>query len=65
MAWSLPNKGLEWKLRYNPESLTKGEYLSIASILSAYGQIIFDPKDKRQSVVGAIRKELRRYQEDA
>ena len=41
---------LEWKLRYAPESITRGEQLYAASIVSAYKEIVAakTQKDRNQ-----------------
>lgn len=49
--------GIEWKLRYSPESMTRADQLYAASIVSAYGYLICEMTAKeRQSVVSEIRR---------
>jgi len=57
MSWPLPDAGLEWRLRYGEP--TNADMLGAASILAAYTQMIRDPQEKRQMVIGAIREALR------
>lgn len=64
MSWPLPQRdsgdvpSVEWKLRYNPKSLTKEESLYAASVLDAYRKMIFDPTKKRQMVVKNLRHDF-------
>lgn len=64
MTWPVPetdsdDANLEWKLRYSPEALTKSDLMYAASIIAAYGQMIFDPCRKRQNVISKIRNFIR------
>lgn len=49
--------GVEWKLRYAPESLTREDHMYLASIVSAYAYLVFEMTSKdRQAVVSEIRR---------
>lgn len=51
--------GIEWKLRYASDSLTREDALYAASIVAAYGHLIYDAnRDK----VALVRRELREVQ---
>ncbi len=58
MTWPLPDGDIEWCLRYGEPGIK--ERLRAASILSAYSQMIFDPREKRQMVIREIRKEMKK-----
>jgi hypothetical protein len=56
MTWPYPDNELEWKARYgNP---TRVELYQMASIISAYRQMIRDTRGKRQIVIRKIRAAL-------
>lgn len=46
-----PDGGLEWRLRYAPNSLTRPDQLVLASIVSAYRQLLCCPTRRRTEVV--------------
>jgi hypothetical protein len=49
--------GVEWKLRYAPQSLTREDQMYLASIVSAYGYLVCEMTAKdRQSVVSEMRR---------
>jgi uncharacterized lipoprotein YbaY len=61
MTWPLPDMdedGAQWRLHYQPQSLTATDRYYLSSIISAYGQMVFDPVKKRQRVVRSIRKAM-------
>lgn len=47
--------GLEWRLRYAPESITRGDQLHLASIVSAYRELIRCPETRRRVVIRGLR----------
>lgn len=50
---------MEWKLRYAPRTLTRGEQLQIAGIISAYNYLVLETTQmKRDLVCGEIRQAL-------
>lgn len=56
MCWPIPSSdmdGLNWKLRYS--SLTEGELLVVASILSAYAELVTLPQKKRNDIIKQLR----------
>ena len=59
MTWPSYNEAVReigWKLRYLPESLTRGDQLTAAGVISAYMQMIGDPQKKRNTVCKALRE---------
>lgn len=67
MTWPTPGDdpagdiaSLEWLLRYAPERLTRGDQLHLASIVSAYRELLNCPERKRRVVVRNIRHILKR-----
>jgi hypothetical protein len=49
--------GVEWKLRYAPNQLTREDQLYLASIVSAYSYLVMDMTAKdRQAVVSEMRR---------
>lgn len=62
MTWPAPTTAmadLGWRLRYNPDSITESDRLTIASVISAYMQIVSDPTRKRNRVVAEIKAALK------
>lgn len=58
MCWPIPSEdmgGLEWRLRYS--SITEGEKMVVASVLSAYRELINLPQKKRNEIIKELRKE--------
>lgn len=56
-TYPLPMPDLEWKCRYNPEALDKGDLLAIASLMNAYfWMITHDTQKKRNYVCSEIQK---------
>ncbi len=56
MCWPLAGSrlsDLEWQLRYGKP--TRSQLLMAASVLSAYRQMVSDPKAKRETVIREIR----------
>lgn len=52
--------GLEWKLRYAPDSLTREDQLLLASIVSGYGHLIAEAtKPRRDEVCRQVLELLR------
>ena len=52
--------GVGWKLRYNPQSMTRADHLYAASIISAYGYMMAETtRARRDQVCRDIRAELR------
>jgi hypothetical protein len=47
---------LEWQLRYQPEALTREDQLVLASVVSAYLQMVRDPEAKRRRVIRKLRE---------
>ncbi len=47
---------LGYALRYAPDSLTRGQQLTLASIVDAYLQMVGDPAAKRNMVCRQIRE---------
>lgn len=46
-----PDGGLEWRLRYAPEGLTRQDQLVLASIVAAYRELLGCPARRRAEVV--------------
>jgi hypothetical protein len=42
---------IEWKLRYAPETLTRGEELIAASVFSAYKELVMRKSQKARNMV--------------
>lgn len=65
MTWPNPTDPteLEWRLRYSPESITRGDQLAIASVLSAYGYLIGLDARTRQRRVMQIRRAIKDAEE--
>lgn len=62
MTWPAVTKEiteLEWTLRYANDSLTQTQCYVLASLVSAYVQMVNDPADKRNRVCRAIRRAQR------
>lgn len=58
MCWPIPSEDmgeLEWRLRYS--SITEGEKMVVASVLSAYRELINLPQKKRNEIIKELRKE--------
>lgn len=53
-----PDGGLEWRLRYAPESLTRQDQLVLASIVAAYRELLTCPMRRRNDVVRGLRLQL-------
>jgi len=53
-----PDGGLEWRLRYAPESITRTDLLVLASIVSAYREVLTCPSRRRNDVVRMLRPQL-------
>jgi len=47
--------GLEWRVRYAPESITRGDQLHLASIVSAYRELLRCTEKRRRVVVRGMR----------
>lgn len=47
--------GLEWRLRYAPESITRVDQLHLASIVSAYRELLSCTEKRRRVVVRGMR----------
>jgi hypothetical protein len=57
MTWPSFNLGdLEWRLRYAPESIKRGEELFLASVLSAYRELILKTQSERNEICRALRE---------
>ena len=60
MTWPVPGPvmdDLEYALRYNRDPVLSMETrLAAASIISAYGQLILNPKEKRDQLIRELRK---------
>lgn len=59
MAWPRANDvndEIQWKLRYQPETLTKSEQLIAASIITAYFSLIYKSQKNRNYVAGVLKK---------
>jgi hypothetical protein len=50
--------GLERRLRFRPESITRSDQLVMASIISAYRELIRCPETRRRFVVRELRRRL-------
>lgn len=49
--------GVGWKARYNPDQLTRGELLQLASIADAYGHLLCETtRERREFVCREVRK---------
>jgi hypothetical protein len=57
-AYEDDTPGLEWKLRYAPESLTREDQLVLASIVAAYRELLTCPDHRRAEVVRLLRPQL-------
>lgn len=58
MCWPIPSEDmgdLEWKLRYS--AITEGEKMVVASVLSAYRELINLPQKKRNEIIKELIKE--------
>jgi len=55
MTWPLPAPDLEWRLRYGAR-FSDAEKMTLASILSAYRELIDATAKKRNYVIGKIRE---------
>lgn len=56
MCWPIPSRGmeeLEWELRYS--SITEVEKMVVASVLSAYRELINFPQKKRNEIIKELR----------
>lgn len=50
---------LEWKLRYNPEGITREDLLVAASILRSYSYLVYDAnRAKRELVAKELTKDF-------
>lgn len=50
---------LQWKLRYNPEGITKGDLLVAASILGSYSYLVYYAnRAKRELVAKELTKDF-------
>ena len=47
--------GLEWRLRHAPESITRGDQLHLASIVSAYRELLRCTEKRRREVVRGMK----------
>jgi hypothetical protein len=57
-AYEDATPGLEWKLRYAPESITREDQLVLASIVAAYRELLSCPARRRAEVVRALRPQI-------
>ena len=57
MCWPNPEhaESLDWRVRYAPEHLTRGEHLTLASIAAAYCELVAMPQRKRNRRIAQIR----------
>ncbi len=55
MTWPLVDSDLVWRLRYAPESVTAKDKMYLASVLSAYEELIRCGRDKREHVTKELR----------
>lgn len=57
MTWPDPTdpRELDWRLRYAPDSITRGDQMALASIVSAYAYLISLDARTRQKRVMQIR----------
>ena len=58
MTWPLPDNDLEWRLRYAPDSMTRQDEMHLASMNSAYRELIVCSREKREKIVRELRKEI-------
>jgi hypothetical protein len=58
MTWPLPDNDLAWRLTFAPHSVTQTDQLYLASVLSAYWQMIHDGRSKGESVCKTLREEI-------
>ncbi len=59
MIWPAPGESMrqiEWRLRYAPDSITIEDKLQIASVLSAYRDLVFLPQRTRNDYVMELRQ---------
>jgi len=58
MTWPNPTdpRELEWRLRYSPDSITRGDEMALASLVHAYGYLIGLDARTRQRRVMQIRE---------
>lgn len=59
MTWPSYNEAVsevEWKLRHAPESMTRSDQLTAASVIAAYMQMIGDTQKKRNAVCKSLRE---------
>jgi hypothetical protein len=52
------NDSLEWKLRYNPDSLTKKDLMKASSILHSFDEIIMMSQTKRNMIVSKMKRDV-------
>lgn len=58
MVWPDPRdpRELEWRLRYAPDSITRADQLALASIVHAYGYLVYLDARTRQKRVMQVRE---------
>lgn len=55
MTWPLADAPLAWRLRYAPSSVTDSDKMYLASLISAYEEIINCGRGKRERVTRELR----------
>lgn len=65
-TWPLPGDdpegaGLEYQLRYYPQTLTRGDQLHLASIVAAYRELLTCTEARRRQVVRELKPAVRKY----
>ena len=61
MSWPFPQceqDGLQWRLRYAPETITRSDKLTIASIMCAYSALIFKTQKDRNYICNKIKQAM-------
>lgn len=51
------NDSLEWKLRYNQDSVTKEDLMKAATILHSFDVLIMMPQKKRNKIIAKMKSD--------
>ena len=58
--------GIEWRLRYAPDSITRGDLFHLAAIVSAYNVLIYESnREKRDLVSRDMKQAMNEAMEEA
>lgn len=58
-CWPCPGESmneLDWRLRHDPERLTRSDKVMAASIISAYRKLVSLPRVRRDAIVRELRQ---------